>query len=150
MKIRLISYFASLVMLAVGVTAIAEEVKVKELSKDEYDKKIAEFSKGNDCVFSRTISNWSNLDRKSLIIYAPTKKRPYYVELTRPSFELRFAHSIGIHSKFDNRFCPYGGNALFIDGERYTVKAIKKLDKDTAKQLLTYSKAQKKKKKDKS
>lgn len=149
MKTRIAFYFLGFGLLAAGLTAIAEENKPAALTDTEYQSMVKDFSKGNDCVFSRTISSWTVLDDKSLILYAPTKKRPYYVKLNMRSFELKFAHAIGIYSKFDNRFCPYGGNALFIDGDRYTIAAIKKLNPDTASQMIDYRKEKKAEKKNK-
>lgn len=140
MKIRTFGYLTAVILLAVGLTAVAEENKLKNLSANDYKEMSSAFDKGRDCIFSRTINDWTTLNKRSLILYAPTRKHAYYVSLMRPSLELRFAHAIGVYSRFDNRFCPYGGNALFIDGERYTIRAIKKIDKDTAKQMITFNK----------
>ncbi|MCF6216234.1 MAG: DUF6491 family protein [Emcibacter sp.] len=140
MKIHVISYFLGFILLAAAASAIAEENRLKPLKKEEYKNFIADLDKGRDCIFSRTIGNWTLLDNQRMILYAPTKNRPYFVKLALRSHELKFAHQIGVYSKFDNRFCPYGGNALFIDGNRYTISAIKKIDKDTAKQLISFNK----------
>ena len=139
-KNRIISYSLGLGLLAIGLTAIAEENKVPPLTDAEYQTLVKSYNKGNDCVFSRSINSWTILDDKSLILYAPTKKKPYYVKLNMRSFELKFAHAIGIYSKFDNRFCPYGGNALFIDGTKYSISAIKKIDEEMAKRLIAHTK----------
>ena len=147
MKIHKMSYIVGFVMVAAGITAIAEESKLPALSDSEYTGLTSSYSKAKDCIFSNTISNWTILDDRSLILYAPTRKRPFYVKLATRSHELRFAHAIGVYSKFDNRFCPYGGNALFIDGNRNLIQAIKKIDGDTAKQLVAYHKAKKAQKK---
>ena len=140
MKIKTMGYLTAFILLAAGLTAVAEENKLKILSENDYKEMSLALNKGRDCIFSRTINDWATLDKKSLILYAPTKKHSYYVSLMRPSLDLRFAHAIGVSSGFDNRFCPYGGNALFIDGERYTIRAIKKIDKSTAKQLIAFNK----------
>ncbi len=140
MKIKLLSYFAAFTLLIIGLNAIAEESRVRLLSDQEYKSLTDDFNKGNDCIFSRSIDSWTVLDKNSLILYAPTKKRPYYVKLNMQAFGLKFVNSIGVYSQFDNRFCPYGGDALFIDGDRYTINAIKSIDEETAKQLITYHK----------
>ncbi len=140
MKIHAISYFLGFILLAAAASAIAEENRLKPLKEAEYNDFIADFDKGRDCIFSRTINNWEILDRQRLILHAPTKNRPYFVKLALRSHELKFAHQIAVYSKFDNRFCPYGGNALFIDGNRYTISAIKKIDKNTARQLISFNK----------
>jgi len=146
MKRNIFGYALIVGLVAVGLQAFAEEIKREPLTDAAYEALIKDFSRAKDCVFSQSISNWTALDRKSLIIYAPTRNRPYYVELFGISSELKFAHKIGVYSKFDNRFCGYGGDALFIEGERMTIRAIKKLDKETAKQLIEYHKNKKKKK----
>lgn len=143
MKIKFLSYLTGFFLLAAGLTAIAAENKPEPLTDEEYQALIADFDKGRDCIYSRTINNWQILDKERLILHAPTKNRPYFVKLTMRSLELKFVTAIGVYSKFDNRFCPYGGNALFIDGNRYTIKAIKKIDKDTAKRLVAYNKTRK-------
>jgi len=145
MKIHLLNGFFGAIILAAGLTALAEENAIKPLNKKEYDSHISNFDKGRDCVFSRTIGNWAMLDNQRLILYAPTKSKPYYVKLSIRSHELKYVNAIAVHSKFDNRFCPYGGNALFIDGSRYTIQAIKKIDPDMAKQLIAHNKKEDKK-----
>jgi len=140
MRIHVISYLLGIILLAAGLSAMAEENKLKPLSDIEYKDDIAHFDKGSDCIFSRSIDNWTILDDQRLILYAPTKSAPYYVRLNLRSHRLKYIHTIGVYSKFDNRFCPYGGNSLFIDGDRYTISAIKKIDKDTAIRLINHNK----------
>ncbi len=143
MKTRFMGYLTGFFLLAAGLTAIAAENRPEPLTDEEYQALITDFDKGRDCIYSRTINNWEILDKQRLILHAPTKNRPYFIKLTIRSLELEFVTAIGVYSKFDNRFCPYGGNALFIDGNRYTIKAIKKIDKNTAKRMIAYSKAKK-------
>ena len=146
MKLKLLGYFSGFLALAISSTTIADETKIDSLSEEEYIQKLAELGKGNDCILSRKIKNWHDLNKKSLILYAPTDSRPYYVEIDRPSNELKYAHGIGFHGNYHKHLCTSGINTLYIDGERYTVKAIKKLDAETAKQLVTYKKEAKKNK----
>lgn len=140
MKIRTMGYLTAIILLGAGLTAVAAENKLPPLSEEGYKELSSDFDKGRDCIYSRTINDWTTLDKASLILYAPTKKHPYYVKLIMPSHELNYAHTIGVYSRFDNRFCPYGGDALFIDGQRYTIRAIKKIDKATAKQMIAFNK----------
>ena len=144
MKIRTIGYLTGFILLAAGITAIAEETKPDPLSIEEYQAHITDFDRGKDCIFSGTVNDWEILDDQRFIFYVPTKNRPYFIKLTIRSHELKYAQQIGIHSKFNDRLCPYGGNALFIDGTRYTIESIKKLDKKTATQLIAYQKDKKK------
>jgi len=143
MKIRTIGYMTAFILLAAGITALAEESKLKSLNKKEYQTVIKNLDRGRDCIFSGTVNNWATLDDRRLIFYVPTKNKPYFIKLSIPSHELKYAQRIGIHSKFDDRLCPYGGNALFIDGTRYTIQSIKKLDKNFAKQLIAFHKDKK-------
>lgn len=144
MRIHVISYLLGFILLAAGLSAMAEENKLKPLSDAEYKTDITKFDKGSDCIFSRSIENWTILDNQRLVLYAPTKNNPYYVKLNLRSHGLKYANTIGVYSKFDNRFCPYGGNSLFIDGDRYTISAIKKIDKDTANRLINHKKKKEK------
>ncbi len=144
MKIRTIGYLTCFILLIAGITAIAEETKPIALNEKEYQAFITDFDRAKDCIYSGTVYNWEILDNQRFIFYVPTKSKPYFIKLTIPSHELKYAQQIGIQSTFDDRLCPYGGNALYIDGTRYTIESIKKLDKTTAKQLITYIKEKKK------
>lgn len=140
MKTHIVSYVMGVILLAMAITAIAEETKLKPLNEKEYQTLIEDLDRGKDCIFSGTVNNWVVLDDRRFIFYVPTKNKPYFIKLTIRSHELKYALRIGIRAKFDDRLCPYGGNALFIDGTRYTIQSIKKLDKNTAKQLIAYQK----------
>lgn len=143
MKIRTIGYLTGFILLAAGITVVAEESKLKPLSEKEYQALIKDLDRGKDCIFSGTVNDWAVLDDQRFLFYVPTKNKPYFIKLTIRSHELKYAPRIGIHAKFSDRLCPYGGNGLFIDGTRYTIQSIKKLDKATAKQLIAFQKDKK-------
>ncbi len=76
------------------------------------------------------LDSWRSIDRDTLIVWT-TPFRPYLIELQRPALGLRFAHAIGItstngtvHAKFDS---------VQVDGLRYPIRSIYRLDKDQAK-----------------
>lgn len=125
-----------------------DKKEIPLLSDEAYDALVKSLEKGNDCIFARTISDWTALDRQRLIIYAPSKKRPYFAKLFTPSPELRFENAIGFQSRTDGRFCTYGGDALIIDGRRYTLLALTKITAEQAQQLKKYKKAARNKKKE--
>jgi len=78
------------------------------------------------------IDGWRPVDRDTLIIWV-TPSRPYVLELSRPSYDMPFEPAIGVtsfagtvHAKFDD---------VIVDGMRYPIKAIYKIDRNTAKHL---------------
>ncbi len=92
---------------------------------------------GNDCILIRTIRDYTPLDNKRLLIYG-SGNRPYYVELTRPSFEMRSAIGIRTVSR-DNQLCPFGGDGLIFgtfDTEVISARSISRLTPDQEEYLL--------------
>jgi hypothetical protein len=107
--------------------------------------------KGGDCLFSRTISDWSSIDDETLIIYAPTRHDPYLVKLWAPVFGLRSEFAIGIQdANNDGQFCDYGRDSIVVRSpagtpERYPVRTLTRLDEAQAKAMLDSRKEKKKK-----
>ena len=92
---------------------------------------------GSDCILIRTIRDYTPLDNKHLLIYG-SGNRPYYVELTRPSFEMRSAIGIRTVSR-DNQLCPFGGDGLIFGSfgdEVISARAISRLTPDQEEYLL--------------
>lgn len=72
-------------------------------------------SRGNDCVFSRTIYDFKVLDRDKMIIWAPTRSKAYLVELSMPMPELKFANRIAIVDRnHDGMLCGYGMDRIVV------------------------------------
>ncbi len=77
------------------------------------------------------ISNWRAVSRDELILWTSPSK-PYLVKIWRPFTSLRFVHTIGVSStagrvsKFDY---------VIVDGQRYPIKSIVALDRETAKEM---------------
>ena len=85
----------------------------------------------NDCFFARALSDWRSLDNSNLILFA-SGRRPYHVELTRPAMSLSSNIQIGVYDR-DGRICPFGGDAIIVDGfmpERITIRSIRQLTED--------------------
>ena len=76
-------------------------------------------------------SSWRAVGRDEFILWTSPSK-PYLVRIWRPSTSLRFVHTIGVSStagrvsKFDY---------VIIDGQRYPIKSIVALDRETAKEM---------------
>ena len=78
------------------------------------------------------IDSWRPIDRDSLIIWA-TPFRPYLVELSRPSIDMRFEQTIGVTSASGTVYAKF--DHVIIDGIRYPIRAIYELDRNTARHL---------------
>jgi hypothetical protein len=92
---------------------------------------------GSDCIFIRTIRDYSELDDQNLLIWGPGK-RAYYVTLFRPSFELRSSFQLGFDSR-DDQLCPFGGDQVVVGGlnrEAIGIQSISEVSEEQAEQLL--------------
>ena len=78
------------------------------------------------------MDGWRPLGRDSLIVWA-TAFRPYLIKLSRPSFELRFEHTIGVTSTGGTVFAKF--DSVIVDGIRYPIRAIYELDPKTARHM---------------
>jgi len=82
----------------------------------------------DDCFFASTLRDWRPLDDQNLILFA-NGRRPYHVELVRPAMALSFNVMIGVYDR-DGRVCPYGGDAIIVDGfmpERIAIRSMRRL-----------------------
>jgi hypothetical protein len=105
---------------------------------EEYPDKLPKTS--NQCVFFRTLYDWRPLNNTSLIVWAPSRSHPYHIQLDKPCFGLRFAHSIGFTSR-DSRLCGFGGDAVLVESgggrpDRCPIGSITELTEDSLKSLL--------------
>ena len=90
----------------------------------------------NGCFYARDASNWDVLNREYLIVYAPSRNRPFLVQIAPPSVELRNAMTLGFGGR--DRICGKAGEVLEIGGgmgRRYSIMDVKRLDKETALQM---------------
>jgi hypothetical protein len=84
----------------------------------------------SDCVFLQTIRDYDALDGDDLIIYGPGQTA-YHVVLTTPSNDIEGEFMIGIYDDGDGRICPYGRDAIIIEGtltEEIRIRSIESLD----------------------
>jgi len=82
-------------------------------------------------TFNR-IDSWRPIDRDTLIIWA-TPFRPYLVELSRPSMDMRFEQSIGVTSTAGTVYAKF--DHVIVDGIRYPIRAIYEIDRNTARHM---------------
>jgi hypothetical protein len=94
----------------------------------------------NQCIFFRTLYDWKPLNRHNLIVWAPSRKHPYHLQLDRPCQNLRFAHTIGFTSN-NGRLCGFGGDSVLVTSggglpDRCPIGSITKLDEEGLERLL--------------
>lgn len=95
---------------------------------------------GNQCIFFRRLHDWRPLNDTNLILWAPSRKFPYHIQLAQRCRGLRFTLSLGFYSR-DSNLCPFGGDAILVDRgagrpERCSIAAITKLNEGALKSLL--------------
>ena len=86
------------------------------------------FASDTDCFFARSISDWRPLDNRNLIVFAG-RRNPYHVQLSMPTRNLRFRDQIAFTDR-DGRICPFGGDAIVINGimpDRISIASIRRL-----------------------
>lgn len=79
----------------------------------------------SDCIINRGVRDFDVLDERNLILYGPGQSA-YHVELASASTFIRNEVAIGIFDT-DGRICPYGGDAIIIEGplnERIPIRSI--------------------------
>jgi hypothetical protein len=99
--------------------------------------------RGGDCMFSRTIDDWTVVDDETLIVWAPDHKSPYLVKLFFPEFGLKSAFALGFLDKDnDGLICDVGRDALIarsiIPGraDHIPLRTVQRIDVAEAKQLI--------------
>ena len=126
----------------------SDEAKAKDSQPDESKEKDAQSGKlktiPDGCIFSSNINDWTVLDDQRLIVYAPSRKTPYVVELTRPAHGLGFEVQLGFedHDR-DGRLCSFGGDSVVVSGtlrDRISIRNIRRVSPDDAKQLIVEAK----------
>jgi hypothetical protein len=77
------------------------------------------------------------LDDRHLLIRG-TGNRNYLVTLLHRSFDLKSSIGLGFSSR-DDQLCPYGGDAIVLEGlgrEKVGIRAISQVDDEQADELL--------------
>lgn len=111
-------------------------------SKSDNDLPVATEGLKSGCFYARDVNNWQELNREYLIVYAPSKSRPYLVRISPPSIDLRSASTIGFEGR--DRICGKPGERLVIARARarnFTILDVWRLDADTSARLAESKKA---------
>jgi hypothetical protein len=87
----------------------------------------------NACIFSRSIQDFRPLDRNKLVVWGPSRRDAYLVELSMPLPQLKFAHELAVVDRnHDGRLCGYGMDRIVVVDagmrEPSTVSGITLLD----------------------
>lgn len=119
-----------LVLLHLALTVTAEE-------QDDSGALPGDFGRGSDCIWLRTVRDYTALDDRHLLIRG-TGKRNYLVTLLNRSFDLKSSMGLGFSSR-DDQLCPYGGDAIVLEGlsrEKVRIRAISQLDDEQAEEIM--------------
>ena len=105
-----------------------------------------EYSSGSACFYARDASNWTVLDRSTLIVYAPNKSRAFRVEVGPGASDLRWADRLAFVSR-SNRICGRAGDRIVTPtgtvNRSYAVVGVRRLDPASLEALLAgYGKAE--------
>ncbi|MGA8709297.1 MAG: DUF6491 family protein [Steroidobacteraceae bacterium] len=94
------------------------------------------------CIFTVNLYDWTVLDDTTLIVYAPVHKEPYLVKLFAPVFDLSFHQTLGFEGvEHNGQLCK--GDYVLVRGDlpqRMSIRSIRALTPDQAKQLIADSK----------
>jgi len=118
--------FISYALLSIPATAEARDKLPEDLDLN-----------GSDCIWIRTIRDYTPLSRDSLLIHA-SGKRSYFVRLLAPNFGLKSSFQLGTRSR-DDRLCPYGGDSIIFDrfsGGEARIQSISRVTPDQVEQLM--------------
>lgn len=126
-----------------GESAAEEDAAPKSSNDPGYvlEERPGRYAKGsNQCIFFRRLYDWAPLNETNLIVWAPSRKFPYHIQLDQRCHGLRFAVNLGFYSR-DSNLCPFGGDAILVGSgpgqpERCAIGAITKLTDEAAESLL--------------
>jgi hypothetical protein len=90
-----------------------------------------------DCFLNRSVRDYDALDDANIIIFGPGDNA-YHVVLTTPALDLEGEFVIGIYDDGDGRVCPYGRDAIIVDGvlrEEIRIRSIERIGEDDVEAL---------------
>jgi hypothetical protein len=126
MRKKLIKHVLTVIMSCTLVSVFA--------AAEEQDKLPEDLDlNGMDCIWIRTIRDYTPLSRDSLLIHA-SGKRSYFVRLSTPRFGAQSSFQIGTVSR-DDRLCPYGGDRLIFDRYSRDESSIRSISRVTPEQV---------------
>jgi hypothetical protein len=88
----------------------------------------------NRCLFARSINNFEVLDESNLIVWAPSRRDPYRIEIMGICHNLKLANAIAFNT--NSMLCGHAGERLiFSDMGTRTSCAIANVSRLTAQQM---------------
>lgn len=94
----------------------------------------------NQAIWAGTLYDWKAVDWYNLIVWAPSRKDAYLLQLETPCPSLRFVDTIGFIPQ-DSRITSYGASAVVVDRDVCRIGSITKLDDKSLKTWLERAKA---------
>ena len=101
---------------------------------------VSEENLSRDCFRVQDISSWRAVDNQSLIIWSPTQSKPYLVTLMNRCPGLLFEETLVFKSTL-SRTCSNSRDTIYTENIPCHIKSIKRIDKETAKEILAVSEA---------
>ena len=103
------------------------------------------YAAGSACFYASQASDWTVLDRSTLIVYAPSRSHAFRVDVGAGASDLRWADSLAFVSS-SSRICGRAGDRIVTPtgtaNRSYTVVGVTRLDPAALEGLLaTYGKA---------
>jgi hypothetical protein len=93
------------------------------------------------CFYVSEVEDWKPLTPVNLIVYAPTRSKPYLLTIRPPSRELHHDQTIGFEAGFEGgRICGRVGDQLIIRegmARSFEVIEVKHLSEAAAQELLS-------------
>jgi hypothetical protein len=93
------------------------------------------------CFYVSEVEDWKPLTPVNLIVYAPTRSKPYLLTIRPPSRELHHDQTIGFEAGFEGgRICGRVGDQLIIRegvARSFEVIEVKHLTEAAAQELLS-------------
>lgn len=119
-------------MLLAGLLAVALSPASWAATESTDASQMPAYEQVSDFHFYGRLDSWRPVDRDTLILWA-TPFRPYLVELSRGSPDLRYAEVIGVTSTVGKVNAKF--DSVLVAGTDYPIKAIYKLSRDQARNM---------------
>lgn len=119
-------------ILLVGLLALAFSPASWAVTQDTDASQIPAYEQISDFHFYGRLDSWRPVDRDTLIVWA-TPFKPYLVELSRGSPDLRYAEVIGVTSTVGKVYAKF--DSVLVGGVDYPIKAIYKLTRSQARSM---------------
>lgn len=128
---RLFTTIASIALAGTSAAALAKQPVDREVDVDEGAPAPAGYEEVDGITLLTRPYSFRAIDDDSLIIWR-TRNDPYLVELRYPSRDLKWAWGIGF-SSWGSRLTRF--DDVHVQGLRYPIDKIYKLDRETAEEL---------------